>query len=110
PAPRTHTTPRLVHCHTPRATSIRLLFSPPLRRPPRSTLFPYTTLFRSLPPSRLRRRGASEWSPPLTARSEAGSSRDAPAAAVKRPEQFRFALHFMIFRIASCLRNEAPPH
>src|SRR2546422_7867237 len=30
-----------------------------IRRPPRSTLFPYTTLFRSLP-RRLRPRGASE--------------------------------------------------
>src|SRR2546425_5759233 len=27
-----------------------------IRRPPRSTLFPYTTLFRSLPPSRVRAR------------------------------------------------------
>src|SRR2546427_9212656 len=30
-----------------------------IRRPPRSTLFPYTTLFRSGP--RRRRRGASHW-------------------------------------------------
>src|SRR5438309_4372533 len=29
-----------------------------VRRPPRSTLFPYTTLFRSLPPDRTVRRGA----------------------------------------------------
>src|SRR2546425_3334444 len=27
-----------------------------IRRPPRSTLFPYTTLFRSLPPSRVKAR------------------------------------------------------
>src|SRR5438034_4566108 len=26
-----------------------MLFFPPIRRPPRSTLFPYTTLFRSVP-------------------------------------------------------------
>src|SRR2546430_560794 len=32
-----------------------------IRRPPRSTLFPYTTLFRSRPaPSRLRRRGRAD--------------------------------------------------
>src|SRR5205807_10468154 len=30
-----------------RATPLRLLFFPLPRRPPRSTLFPYTTLFRS---------------------------------------------------------------
>src|SRR5690606_41997655 len=29
------------------ATTALLLLSPPIRRPPRSTLFPYTTLFRS---------------------------------------------------------------
>src|SRR3712207_8460488 len=28
-----------------------------IRRPPRSTLFPYTTLFRSLPPARVTRQG-----------------------------------------------------
>src|SRR3712207_7548949 len=31
-----------------------------IRRPPRSTLFPYTTLFRSLPGDRLREKPASE--------------------------------------------------
>src|SRR2546422_3444289 len=31
-----------------------------IRRPPRSTLFPYTTLFRSLPPGRARGREAPE--------------------------------------------------
>src|SRR2546425_5651992 len=31
-----------------------------IRRPPRSTLFPYTTLFRSLPPRELRARSADE--------------------------------------------------
>src|SRR5436309_9357760 len=41
----------LVLC--PLASTIRLysLFFLMIRRPPRSTLFPYTTLFRSLPPS-----------------------------------------------------------
>src|SRR2546429_5836856 len=36
-----------------------------IRRPPRSTLFPYTTLFRSLLPAR--RRGAGEEAPDLPA-------------------------------------------
>src|SRR2546422_7845355 len=36
-----------------------------IRRPPRSTLFPYTTLFRSAPS---RRRGARERAPPHRAR------------------------------------------
>src|SRR5215203_5292947 len=40
-----------------------------IRRPPRSTLFPYTTLFRSLPPSRRRS------SPPARPRSSARSKR-----------------------------------
>src|SRR2546428_7688120 len=31
-----------------------------IRRPPRSTLFPYTTLFRSLRPAALRRRGGRD--------------------------------------------------
>src|SRR5947208_7683074 len=34
------------------------LFFLMIRRPPRSTLFPYTTLFRSRPPVRTRRRGS----------------------------------------------------
>src|SRR4029077_3979162 len=48
-------TPRLVSrtvslCHrsVPRTTTLELLFFLMMRRPPRSTLFPYTTLFRSV--------------------------------------------------------------
>src|SRR5207248_9407553 len=40
---------RLVSCLTSRL--LFFLFSSMIRRPPRSTLFPYTTLFRSLPSS-----------------------------------------------------------
>src|SRR6266508_5819827 len=44
-----------------------------IRRPPRSTLFPYTTLFRSRrPPRRWRRRGA--WGSTWTSRSEEHTS------------------------------------
>src|SRR2546421_6800527 len=59
-----------------------------IRRPPRSTLFPYTTLFRSLPPERSLHRvdqlgavrrpgrgaGAATWSPDGTERSEEHTS------------------------------------
>src|SRR6476661_9283715 len=34
-----------------------------IRRPPRSTLFPYTTLFRSRGPASARRQPASSWRP-----------------------------------------------
>src|SRR2546422_11746601 len=44
-----------------------------IRRPPRSTLFPYTTLFRSRPPSR--RRAACDRERKATPR-RAGASRD----------------------------------
>src|SRR2546430_10037717 len=35
-----------------------------IRRPPRSTLFPYTTLFRSISPTRVRYRGYDIYSTP----------------------------------------------
>src|SRR2546425_13346985 len=38
---------RLIFCHTTLFTSIFFFFFLMIRRPPRSTLFPYTTLFRS---------------------------------------------------------------
>src|SRR3712207_7819071 len=47
-----------------------------IRRPPRSTLFPYTTLFRSLPHARLRRR-----------RRGRGTGGDAPRVEGDRPLQ-----------------------
>src|SRR5438034_6392341 len=42
-----------------------------IRRPPRSTLFPYTTLFRSSPPS--------------TSASRPGKSRSSPSCSPRRP-------------------------
>src|ERR1017187_10584727 len=48
-----------------------------IRRPPRSTLFPYTTLFRSVtaaPTTRHRRRVTHSSGPPLAARSEEHTS------------------------------------
>src|SRR3712207_7089776 len=46
-----------------------------IRRPPRSTLFPYTTLFRSAPTSRMT-------SPSITTSTGAGSSLDEPSTTV----------------------------
>src|SRR2546426_899825 len=43
---------------TPLALSVFLLFFLMIRRPPRSTLFPYTTLFRSPPATPLLKRAA----------------------------------------------------
>src|SRR5260221_10537259 len=37
-----------------------------IRRPPRSTLFPYTTLFRSLAPNRLGRKSGLTWGCPAS--------------------------------------------
>src|SRR5690349_23143407 len=48
-----------------------------IRRPPRSTLFPYTTLFRSLLPAACRRHGAN--SAPVRRRARAAPRAAAPA-------------------------------
>src|SRR2546426_12823805 len=45
-----------------------------IRRPPRSTLFPYTTLFRSVPG--VQRRAAAEGVPPLLRENAAGGRHD----------------------------------
>src|SRR5208337_2290161 len=51
-----------------------------IRRPPRSTLFPYTTLFRSRPDSLCRRRnGYRGWQDPCCVRRATGADADADA-------------------------------
>src|SRR5437899_7168975 len=50
--------PRTVTFPSPGVTSLACLFFLLIRRPPSSTLFPYTTLFRSLSRRRYRSRGA----------------------------------------------------
>src|SRR2546430_6660327 len=63
--------------HHPRRTH-QLFFFLMIRRPPRSTLFPYTTLFRSRsPPGRRPRRRAAARARPAR---PAGPARTAPAA------------------------------
>src|SRR5437667_1469841 len=53
--PSSRSLPLLVFCF------LRIL------RPPRSTLFPYTTLFRSCPHRRKHKRKRDRWSPPAAA-------------------------------------------
>src|SRR2546422_11620370 len=51
--------PYLVHFSLSAVTLIFFFFFLMIRRPPRSTLFPYTTLFRSRPPPRGSHRSAA---------------------------------------------------
>src|SRR2546425_8236804 len=51
-------TPLLLFSDTPLDVSLIFFFFLMIRRPPRSTLFPYTTLFRSLP---VNARGPAGW-------------------------------------------------
>src|SRR5262249_62059410 len=48
--PSTHSTPPRCHLSSPSTLSSSFFFFLMIRRPPRSTLFPYTTLFRSILP------------------------------------------------------------
>src|SRR2546427_7537130 len=57
-----------------------------IRRPPRSTLFPYTTLFRSVPARLLRSRGAQEGAPADAGAEQAAHGR-AVVPAVARPDR-----------------------
>src|SRR6266496_5413102 len=54
--------------------ALRIFFFLMIRRPPRSTLFPYTTLFRSSPRRRRRRRCVPSWDPCGRRRSEEHTS------------------------------------
>src|SRR4029078_13730863 len=53
--------PRLVAPPPPPAAHTHMCFFLMIRRPPRSTLFPYTTLFRSPHDGQRRRRDRSDW-------------------------------------------------
>src|SRR3712207_9277737 len=65
-----------------------------IRRPPRSTLFPYTTLFRSLP--RLRRPGG----PPVLPRVGRGMSADLPAVDLASASPFVAATAFEVGEVS----------
>src|SRR2546427_4242239 len=59
-----------------------------IRRPPRSTLFPYTTLFRSLGPGTAARCASGATTTPGRSRSRVGPNGSSPkSAAVPRPRR-----------------------
>src|SRR5436190_9763828 len=60
------------------------LMTPP---PPRSTLFPYTTLFRSCPPSSVRSRAATSSSWRSSSGRRCSSERGAPRSEIGRSEE-----------------------
>src|SRR3712207_8167920 len=65
-----------------------------IRRPPRSTLFPYTTLFRSRPLGHRRRRGGPDGQEEVPAgEPEARAHRREPPAASRRPQAQRSEEH-----------------
>src|SRR5208282_6326081 len=82
---------------------LRLVFFLMIRRPPRSTLFPYTTLFRS----GLLRRGSE------CAGGFQGCRRSAPAAARGRPDRKSTRLnssHGSISYAVFCLKKKKTTH
>src|SRR6266540_1310843 len=77
-----------------------------IRRPPRSTLFPYTTLFRSSTRAR-HRRGRSRSLP-----RSCGSTRVKPPSARRRSEEHTSELqshHDLVCRLLLEKKNTAPP-
>src|SRR5439155_24915194 len=58
----------LILLHHPALRSLLIIFSLSLRRPPRSTLFPYTTLFRSITASESRRQAIPYFAKPSLVR------------------------------------------
>src|SRR5256885_13123998 len=80
-----------------------------IRRPPRSTLFPYTTLFRSFPP-RVRRRalGQLRAAPRRARRPDRGArSRDDEEAAARDRKSTRLnSSHLVISYAVFCLKKK----
>src|SRR5260221_7327259 len=73
-----------------------------IRRPPRSTLFPYTTLFRSLGP----RAGAEPRAPHLPRGGAPGSRRRAGAGAEDRKSTRLNSSHTVISYAVFCLKKK----
>src|SRR5690348_18366688 len=83
----------MIHHHTP---TLSLFFFSMLRRPPRSTLFPYTTLFRShkdWPPSKASARTAASPDRETRAANEHSAARRARAPRRARPLGHRSEEH-----------------
>src|SRR5258708_15968815 len=79
-----------------------------IRRPPRSPLFPYTTLFRSGPP-RLTVRGIANQRPPACGQMHAdlmGPPRDEPAAEKDRKSTRLNSSHQIISYAVFCLKKK----
>src|SRR5438094_4961271 len=93
-------------------TSFSSLFFLLIRRPPRSTLFPYTTLFRSRMPTLVVLMGLSAL-PEITARLLAhGADPDTPAAVVASGDRKSTRLnssHRTISYAVFCLKKKSQP-
>src|SRR2546427_3959767 len=83
-----------------------------IRRPPRSTLFPYTTLFRSMQAVRLLRRYAQRWCDWLDATihletyGQAQLLRDRPDSALDRKSTRLNSSHSQISYAVFCLKKK----
>src|SRR5882724_12715261 len=77
-----------------------LIFFLMIRRPPRSTLFPYTTLFRSAANRSLRRRRATRAPAPWVA--TGGSPRSAPDRKSTRLNSSHLGISYAVF----CLKKK----
>src|SRR2546426_7450511 len=87
-----------------------------IRRPPRSTLFPYTTLFRSRQPARGRHVGGGGTDPPLPDQGPGGAPVHLPAELrplhAHGPDRKSTRLnssHLVISYAVFCLKKKNPP-
>src|SRR2546430_9000846 len=77
-----------------------------IRRPPRSTLFPYTTLFRSRARQAPRARGADQPAQPLSAPHEAGTPLMSKATTLDRKSTRLNSSHSQISYAVFCLKKK----
>src|SRR5256885_11860943 len=75
-----------------------------IRRPPRSTLFPYTTLFRSVSPISARPTIIASVAPPMPADNIGASTR--PNAAIDRKSTRLNSSHLVISYAVFCLKKK----
>src|SRR5437762_10044747 len=83
--------------------SFSLLFFSLTRRPPTSTLFPYTTLFRSLRPDDRHQRAEHRHGPGPATSDEAGGRRRGVAPAVLRSEEHTSELQSPMYLVCRLL-------
>src|SRR3712207_7393725 len=98
----------------PRSLVFIVVFFLMIRRPPRSTLFPYTTLFRSRPPRACTRRGRSRCrgprAPRTSRRRRRGGARPGrgSAASPDRKSTRLNSSHANISYAVFCLKKKKP--